>query len=86
MAGVVTALKAHDDIRAFREPIYNLAFAFITPLGSDHHDIRHNSLPVDARREGCAVLKTRASILCCLRESDPVMTGVPPFLHDKRWI
>src|SRR5579883_340630 len=41
MAGIVTTLKAHHDIGALREPIDDLAFSLVTPLGADHRHIRH---------------------------------------------
>ena len=46
MAGIVAALEAHDDVGLLGQPVDDLAFAFVAPLGSDHHDIRHRgSLP-----------------------------------------
>src|SRR6266516_3926223 len=36
--GVGAALIAHHEIRALRQHVDDLALAFITPLGSDHHD------------------------------------------------
>ena len=36
MAGIVPALEAHDDIGALGEPVDDLAFAFIAPLGTNH--------------------------------------------------
>ena len=39
--GVMTALEAHDDIGTLRQPIYDLAFALVAPLGADHRDVRH---------------------------------------------
>jgi len=39
VAGVVAALKTDDALRAFRQPIDNLAFAFIAPLGTDDDDV-----------------------------------------------
>ncbi len=41
MAGIVAALKAHHDIGALRQPIDDLALAFVAPLGADDHDIGH---------------------------------------------
>ena len=32
MSGIMSALKAHHHIGAFRQPIHDFAFAFITPL------------------------------------------------------
>ena len=45
MAGVVAALKAHDDIRLQRQPVDDLALALVAPLGANHRHIRHLSLP-----------------------------------------
>jgi hypothetical protein len=39
--GVVAALKAHDDVCPFRQPIDDLAFTLVAPLGADHHDVGH---------------------------------------------
>ena len=41
MAGVMAALKAHDDVGGDRQPIDDLAFALVAPLGADHHHVRH---------------------------------------------
>jgi hypothetical protein len=41
MARVVTALEARDDIRTLAQPIDNLAFALVTPLGADNYDVGH---------------------------------------------
>jgi hypothetical protein len=38
---IVSPLKSCDHIRIFRIQIDNLSFAFITPLGSNHHDVCH---------------------------------------------
>ena len=62
MAGVVAALEAHHDIGLERQPIDDLALAFVAPLGADHHHIRHRSIalliPPDPRLTkrplGCA--------------------------------
>ena len=45
MAGVVAALEAHHDIGLEREPVDDLAFAFVAPLGADHDHIRHGRCP-----------------------------------------
>ena len=39
--GIVAALEAHDRIRAAGEPVDDLAFAFIAPLGADYGNIGH---------------------------------------------
>ena len=41
VAGIVAALKAHHDIGLLREPVDDLAFALVAPLGSDHDHIGH---------------------------------------------
>jgi hypothetical protein len=43
MAGVVTALVARDDVEVRREDIYDLAFAFVAPLGSDYDYVFHGN-------------------------------------------
>jgi hypothetical protein len=39
MAGVMSALEAHDALGVIGQPVDDLAFAFVTPLGADHHHI-----------------------------------------------
>ena len=41
MAGVMAALKTHDDIGGNRQPIDDLALSLVAPLGADHDDIGH---------------------------------------------
>ena len=41
VAGVMTALEANDDVGLLRQPIDDLAFAFVAPLRADDHDVRH---------------------------------------------
>ena len=41
VAGVVAALEADDDVGADRQPVDDLALAFVAPLGADHHHIGH---------------------------------------------
>ena len=41
VSGIVAALVAHDDIGALGEPVDDLAFAFIAPLGADHNHVCH---------------------------------------------
>ena len=41
VAGVVAALEAHDDVGALGQPVDDLAFALVAPLGADHHHVRH---------------------------------------------
>jgi hypothetical protein len=41
VARVRTPLKSHNDIGEFAEDVYYLAFAFVTPLKANGHNIRH---------------------------------------------
>ena len=41
VAGIVTALIAHHHVGALAQPVHDLAFALVAPLGADHDDIRH---------------------------------------------
>ena len=41
VAGIMAALETHNDVGLLRQPVDDLAFAFVAPLGSDNHDIRH---------------------------------------------
>ena len=41
VAGVMAALEADDDVGLLGEPVDDLAFAFVAPLGADHHHVRH---------------------------------------------
>jgi hypothetical protein len=43
MAGIVTALKAHDALGHFSQPVDQLALAFVAPLGANDHDIAARS-------------------------------------------
>ena len=43
MAGIVAALEAHDHIGALRQPVDDLALAFVAPLRADDHHIGHIS-------------------------------------------
>ena len=49
MARIVAALEAHNRIGAAGEPIDNLAFAFIAPLGADYCYISHGYTFTPAR-------------------------------------
>ena len=51
VAGVVAALEAHDHVGAARQPVDDLALAFVAPLGADDGDVAHVSfLDVDGQR------------------------------------
>ena len=39
MSGVVPTLKTHYTLRVIGKPINNFAFAFVTPLAADYHDV-----------------------------------------------
>jgi hypothetical protein len=74
MAGIVATLKPYDDVRTFRKPVDNLALALVTPLRTDHDHVRHQTLPVTGGLSR-APAQTRASIMLCFLESDPVVAG-----------
>src|SRR4051812_19900877 len=42
MAGVMTALEANHDIGLLRQPVDDLALAFVAPLRANHHHVRHS--------------------------------------------
>jgi hypothetical protein len=44
MAGIVAALEADNDVSLLGQPIDNLAFALVAPLGADHDNICHEEL------------------------------------------
>ena len=44
VAGIVAALEADDDVGLLGQPVDDLAFAFVAPLGADHDNIRHEDL------------------------------------------
>ena len=46
------ALETRDDIGSQREPVHNLAFAFVTPLGADDDHIRHLETLLDRKDYG----------------------------------
>jgi hypothetical protein len=39
MTGIMTALETNDALRVVREPVNDLAFALITPLGTHDDDV-----------------------------------------------
>ena len=43
VAGIVAALEAHHDVGALRQPVDDLALAFVAPLRADDHHIGHAS-------------------------------------------
>src|SRR5215470_17109085 len=46
----MAALETHHDVGLLRQPIDDLAFALVAPLGSDNYDIRHQDLPCASAR------------------------------------
>jgi hypothetical protein len=47
MAGVVATLKAHYALRVIGQPVDDLAFTFVAPLGSDYdYVLRHVFRPL----------------------------------------
>ncbi len=41
VAGIVAALEADDDVGLLRQPVDDLAFSFVAPLGADDNNIGH---------------------------------------------
>src|SRR5205085_12267547 len=56
VAGVVAALKAHDEIGLLGEQVGHLSLSFIAPLGADDHKTRHKKRSdyADSRRRSAA--------------------------------
>ena len=50
VARVMPALEACDHIGAFAEPVNDLAFSLVTPLGADNDDIGHDIFLCDVPR------------------------------------
>ncbi len=59
VAGVVAALEAHHDVGPLRQPVDDLAFALVAPLGADYDDVCHACLenPPVLYRRGIALLR-----------------------------
>ena len=64
MSGVMPTLKTHHALRVIGQPVDNFAFAFVTPLRADDHDIacrfvrhiRHPQAPLlSKRRHGVSI-------------------------------
>ena len=45
VAGIMPALEADDDVGLLGEPVDDLAFTLVSPLGADHHDVGHETIP-----------------------------------------
>ena len=39
MAGIMAAIETHDAVGLLREPVDDLALAFVTPLSAHNHNI-----------------------------------------------
>ena len=50
VAGIMAALEADDDVGLLGEPVDDLAFALVAPLGADHDNICHEELSPRGRR------------------------------------
>jgi hypothetical protein len=46
MARIMATLKACDDICPLGQPVHDLAFAFIAPLGADNYNVGHKGSPI----------------------------------------
>jgi len=44
VAGIVAALEPDHDVGLFRQPVDDLAFTLVAPLGADNHHIRHENV------------------------------------------
>ena len=49
--GIMSALKPHDHIGAFRQPIYQFAFPLVAPLGAHDNDVGHENPLNNAKPE-----------------------------------
>src|SRR5262249_30822960 len=79
VTGIVTTLKTDDDIGLLRQPVDDLAFAFVAPLGSDNHNIRHQD-PFPAPAPGH--LEPGATGQVHLRIKEASMGGKPKSAAD----
>ena len=66
MTGVMPALETHHGVRTIGEQVYNLTFAFISPLGAYDYDIL-------AHADSLSMIQ----LACFNRRQDPSVT---PFL------
>ena len=65
MAGIMAALKADDDVGLLGQPIDDLAFALVAPLGADHDNICHEELSPEALLGLCYGSDAGAAIADC---------------------
>ena len=70
VASVVPPLEAHYALSAFRQPIDQLAFAFVAPLGTDHHYVA---------TFGCFHLKPNSNDNCSNSLHDPTASNLNQF-------
>src|SRR3989338_10831130 len=70
VARVVPTLKTDDTLCTFGQPINQLAFAFVTPLGSDHHYVA---------TFGCFHLKPNSIVNCLNSLHDPAARNLHQF-------
>ena len=61
MAGVVTTLKTDHALRVLRQPVDDLALAFVTPLGADDDDVLAHVVPMPGVNVGVACYCVRTS-------------------------
>ena len=54
MAGIMAALEADDDVGLLGEPIDDLAFTFVAPLGADHDNICHEEMSPEGPMTKCS--------------------------------
>src|ERR1044072_8314642 len=76
----MAALETNDDIGLLRQPVDDLTFAFVAPLGSDNHDIRHQD-PFPAPAPGRS--KPGATGQVHLRIKEPFVGGKPNSADNK---
>ncbi len=70
MAGVMAALEANDDVGLFRQPVDDLALAFVAPLRADHHHVRHSE-PFPQVQPSPAVASDAGGIPATASEPNP---------------
>src|SRR5690348_2928923 len=76
VAGIVAALETHHDIGTLRQPVDDLALAFVAPLRADDHHIGHNS-SLRSSKPACRPRKRQASIATRPFERDISLRSKP---------
>ncbi|BEV46440.1 hypothetical protein CRBSH125_26230 [Afipia carboxidovorans] len=79
MAGIVPALESNDDVSLFRQPIDDLAFPFVPPLGADDHNISHWGKPFSG---SILAFDGRQPIRAAPESSNARMPGHHPIKDD----